>query len=215
MVKLLPSLNVEQSYWNAGEGVVCGMDEVGRGSWAGPLTIGAVIATPLFLENVYDSKSMSSAKREAMVASITQWTPAFAFGEASPKEIDSLGLAHCLSLAASRALENLKTQGYVVDKLLLDGPHDFASKLSYLKTENVHTIIKGDSSSLSIAASSVLAKVHRDSYMIEQAAAYPHWDFAQSKGYPSPKHKEGLKTYGLSDLHRKSWAYVKNLGLSI
>ena len=221
----LPSLQLEQELWQAGYAAVAGCDEVGRGAWAGPVSVGVVVAPQTGslagVEQVRDSKMLTEATREQIFDEVAAWCQAWEVGHATPQECDQLGLSQAQRLAAWRALENL---GAEPDYLLVDGRWDFiqagSPQLSCVAPEvaapsavKTKMVIKGDRISVSIAAASVLAKVTRDRLMRELAGQYPEFGFASNKGYPSPKHKAALKAYGATPIHRQSWAYMENLGL--
>lgn len=197
MTKTAPT-NVEQPYWDRGE-LVVGMDEVGRGALAGPVTVGAVVLarnTPI--EGVHDSKTLSAATRIRLSEQIFTDAAAVAIGDASADEVDTLGLTGALKLAGERALAAL-TLPYVA--ILLDGRHNF------LKASTPTTMIeKGDQKSQSIAAASIVAKVHRDTLMISAARTFPDYGFAGHKGYGSQAHREAIARHGVCPLHRHTFA---------
>ena len=149
-----PGLVAERQMWEAGHAVVAGMDEVGKGAWAGPLTVAAVVpARTRRITGVRDSKMLTEPEREALYERITDWAEAWAVGHASNNECDDLGMSEAQRLAARRALNGL---GREVDRVLLDGRWDFVGG------GRARTIVRGDAISLSIAAASVVAKVTRD-----------------------------------------------------
>ncbi len=198
-----PSLQVERAAWEAGAEVVVGLDEVGRGAWAGPLTVGAVaVPRDRRITKVRDSKLLTPAEREAIAPRICSWALATAVGHASALECDELGMAEAQRLAARRALEAL---GVAPDRVLLDGPWDFVGG------GIAETIVKGDRRCLSIAAASILAKVTRDALMRAAAEDYPPYAFERSKGYPCPRHRMALTAYGPTPVHRMSWSFVDDL----
>ena len=221
----LPSLQLEQELWQAGYAAVAGCDEVGRGAWAGPVSVGVVVAPQTGslagIKQVRDSKMLAEATREQIFDEVADWCQAWAVGHATPQECDQLGLSQAQRLAAWRALENLTAEP---DYLLVDGRWDFiqagSPQLSCAALEvavpsaiETRMVIKGDRISVSIAAASVLAKVTRDRLMRELASQHPEFGFDSNKGYPSPQHKAALKTHGVTPLHRQSWAFMDNLGL--
>jgi len=198
-----PGLDVERELWNVGACVVAGVDEVGRGSWAGPLTVAvAVIPKDRRVYRVRDSKMLSEAERERLFDRIADWCEAWGVGHASPEECDRLGMSGAQRLAAHRALDGLDA---VPDEILVDGSWDF------IGSSNVRTIVRGDASSLTIAAASILAKVTRDRIMRSVAADYPGFDFARDKGYPGPRHRAALAAFGPTPIHRTSWAFMDDL----
>lgn len=196
----VPGVRHEREHWQAGR-VVAGVDEVGRGAWAGPVTVGAVVLpVESRILGLRDSKVLSPATREDLTRRIRRRAAA-ATGEASHDEIDSLGLSAALRLAATRAVESLPVAPEV---LLIDGKWDF---LADAGTQN-HLLISGDSRSASIAAASIVAKTHRDAWMRTVEPEHPVYDFASNKGYPSPRHIAALDAHGPGVLHRRSWSPI-------
>lgn len=198
----------EAGAWAAGRAVV-GIDEVGRGAWAGPVTVGAVVLDPdRPPEGVRDSKRLSPARRE-VVATAVRTTSLVGIGSASNDEVDAVGLAAALRLAAGRALDTvLALDGAPTDPLVLvDGPHDLVRRPEV----EVVTLVRGDAASVSIAAASVVAKVDRDGLMAAADASYPGYGFARNRGYPAPDHVAALATLGPCALHRRSWAPIARL----
>ena len=198
-----PTLEFERLWWERGAECVVGIDEVGRGSWAGPLTVGvAVLPADRRINGVRDSKMLSEARREALFDRVVDWCRGWAVGPAWPRECDELGMSAAQRLAASRALDSL---GLAVDAVLLDGKWDFVGH------ENTTMLVKGDARCLSIATASILAKVSRDRMMREAAANHPGYDFEYNKGYPCPKHQLALLGYGPTAIHRRSWSFCDDL----
>ena len=189
--------------WQAGCVRVAGCDEVGRGAWAGPVSVGVVVV-PLDrrINGVRDSKMLSEAEREGLYDPILEWCLDWSVGHALPQECDEFGMSEAQRRAARRALNGLTD---APDYLLLDGRWDF------VRTGRVQTVVGGDMQCLSIAAASVVAKVTRDRLMRLLASSYPEYDFASNKGYPSPKHKEALRQLGPTPIHRQSWAFMEKL----
>jgi len=198
-----PTLQVEHELWESGHDVVVGLDEVGRGAWAGPLTIAAVVLPrDRRVYGVRDSKQLTERRREELFERVADWCTAVGVGHASHEECDELGMSDAQRLAARRALDAM---GLEPDLVLLDGKWDFVGG------GNTRTIVKGDATCLSIAAASVIAKVTRDRMMRAEADNYPAYDFERNKGYPCPRHKVALKGYGPTPIHRRSWAFMDNL----
>ncbi len=198
-----PGLHLERSYWDVGYGTVVGIDEVGRGAWAGPLTIGAVVVPrDRRLYKVRDSKMLTEVEREAMFDRIVDWCLDWSVGHATQDECDELGMSAAQKLATRRALAQLTTPA---DAALVDGKWDF------VETIPTTTIVKGDQKSLSIAAASILAKVTRDRMLRDLAAKYPMYDLDRNKGYPCPRHRAALQAFGPSVIHRTSWAFVDDI----
>jgi ribonuclease HII len=198
-----PHLQIERELWETGSRVVVGVDEVGRGAWAGPISVGAaVIPRDRRVYKVRDSKLLTEAEREALFARISAWCVAWAVGHADERECDQLGMAEAQRLAAARALDQL---GMRADRVLVDGNWDFVGG------DHTRRIVGGDATSLSISAASILAKVTRDRIMRAAAEHYPYYGFEANKGYPGPRHKAALQHFGPSAIHRRSWVFMDNL----
>ena len=206
--KSSPGLSYERSYWESGVEYVAGLDEVGKGSWAGPLTVGAaVVPKDRRIYKVRDSKMLSSDEREELFDRIADWCEAWAVGNASPAECDELGMSKAQRLAAQRCLDSLSSQlgGAEVEVCLLDGKWDFVGG------GRGETIVRGEQVSLSIAAASILAKVTRDRMMADLAEEFPWYWLGENKGYPCHRHRAALQAVGPSTLHRQSWAFMDDL----
>jgi ribonuclease HII len=198
-----PGTSFERELWNSGIETVVGIDEVGRGAWAGPLSVGAVIIPrDQRIYKVRDSKVLTAREREAMFDRITTWSLAWSVGHASPDECDALGMSEAQRLATRRALEGI---GPTPDHALVDGTWDFVESM------DTTTIVKGDARSLSIAAASIVAKVTRDRIMRRVAHDYPWYSFETNKGYPCPRHRAALHAMGPSTIHRRTWAWMAGL----
>ncbi|MFE0458336.1 ribonuclease HII [Kitasatospora sp. NPDC058965] len=199
-----PTHSVERSLRRTGATLVVGLDEVGRGAWAGPVTVGAAITgqrrPP---EGLTDSKLLTPRRREQLAPVLEDWVSAYALGEASALECDELGMTAALRLAATRALEALPVRP---DAVILDGKHNYLGG-----PWRVRTVIKGDQSCVCVAAASVLAKVHRDRQMAELAPEFPAFGFEDNAGYPSPVHRAALEEFGPTEHHRLSWSYLDAL----
>ena len=184
-----------------------GIDEVGRGSWAGPLTVGvAVLPADRRINGVRDSKMLSEARREALFDRVADWCRGWAVGHAWPRECDELGMSAAQRLAASRALDSL---GLAVDAVLLDGKWDFVGH------ENTTMLVKGDARCLSIATASILAKVSRDRWCAQMDADYAGYGFAEHKGYGTAAHLAALRAHGPCAVHRQSFAPVRAAALKL
>ena len=199
----VPGLGHERRWWAEGA-VVAGVDEVGRGAWAGPVTYCAVVLpSDRRMYKLRDSKLLDAARREELAVRIGDFALAVSLGEASSYEIDALGMSKAIQLAARRAVAGLAVRP---DVLLLDGSWDFMAGWG---THN-ERIVHGDARSASIAAASIVAKVTRDAHMAEVAdAAHPPYRFAANKGYPSPVHRRALAEIGPCGLHRRTWAPIR------
>jgi ribonuclease HII len=214
-----PNLSEENVLRKRGHSLVAGMDEVGRGAWAGPVSVGVALipakATKRTLPRwLRDSKQLSEARRESIFETVATWCVDWAVGHATPEECDEWGMRIALRLAAQRALAGLN---HPPDALLVDGPLDLVSEPDAAPgprrpkpvfTGSVHPVVGGDARCASVAAASVLAKVVRDRHMREESEHFPAYSFERNKGYPSPVHQMALRGYGLSSIHRRSWSYV-------
>ncbi len=198
-----PTLMLEleaRAVWN---GHVCGVDEAGRGPWAGPVSAAAVILNPDDLPpGIDDSKALTEKRRAALEPEIKTRALAWGVGFASVEEIDELNILHATGLAMRRAVEAL---AHAPVHALVDGNYRFTLPCA------VTPVVKGDSRSLSIAAASILAKTARDRLMIEMDVTYPGYGFASHKGYNAPIHQQALKTLGPCPAHRRTWAPIKAL----
>ncbi len=183
--------------------VICGLDEAGRGPLAGPVYAGAVILPEGYVpEGLNDSKKLSEKKRDLLFDEIRQNAVAWAFGTASPEEIDAINILNASMLAMKRAVENLTV---TPDFLLVDG-----NVVRGFDIDAV-SVIKGDAKSPSIAAASIIAKVLRDRECREMDRLYPQYGFAKHKGYPTKAHFEAVEKYGVSPIHRKSFLVKRGL----
>ena len=199
-----PNRAIERELWEAGHPVVVGIDEVGRGSWAGPLMVGAaVLPRDRRVNGVRDSKMLTETGREQIFDRVAAWCDAWAVGAASHQECDELGMADAQRLATQRALSSL---GVVADAAVVDGKWNFVSP----HVARVEMRVKADALCLSVAAASILAKVTRDRIMREEAQHFPNWHFETNKGYPCPLHKTALQGYGPSAIHRRSWVFMEH-----
>jgi ribonuclease HII len=213
-----PSLRVERALQREGHRLLAGMDEVGRGALAGPVTVGVVVIDETCSsapQGVKDSKLLAPHARVAMVPRIHRWARAYGVGHASAAEIDAVGIIAALRLAGCRALA---ATGIRPDLVILDGNHDwltapqdvgllaFASD-DAVATPPVTTMVKADLRCSTVAAASVLAKVTRDRIMVELGAdeGYAGYGWVENKGYAAPEHLDALRRLGACELHRRSW----------
>lgn len=182
-------------------GVICGVDEAGRGPLAGDVYAAAVIlGEDHGIEGLDDSKKLSEKKREALFDEIREKAQAYCIATASVAEIEEINILNAAMLAMKRAVEGLQTAPAYV---LVDGN-------KYPPVEKPgETVVKGDATSASIAAASILAKVARDRYMTEQDALYPGYGFAKHKGYGTKAHYEAIAELGASPIHRPSFLKPK------
>ena len=189
--------------------ITVGIDEVGRGCWAGPLVAGAVILREP-IEGLRDSKKLSKKRRETLLLEIHQ--KAFVgLGWVQPKEVDELGLTKAVQLAMLRAMKTLHEQVATYDEIIIDGNHNFFANVQGLKTDNVAALIRADDQVPAVSAASIAAKVARDTYMAEIAAEYPDYRFDVNVGYGTAAHQAALKMFGVTSIHRKSYKPVQAL----
>jgi ribonuclease HII len=200
----VPGIRHEQPWWDQGA-VVAGVDEVGRGAWAGPVTYAAVVMpTDRRIYKLRESKMVDAATRVELKARLEGFALAIGIGHVHNDELDRIGMSAACKLAAKRAVDTL---GLRPDVLLIDGNWDFLA--GYGTTNEL--IVHGDAMSASVAAASIVAKVTRDAMMIEAAQAHPVYAFESNKGYPSPAHVAALDEYGPCAMHRHSWAPIAAL----
>jgi ribonuclease HII len=230
-----PSLRFERELQRCGHRLVAGMDEVGRGALAGPVSVGVVVIDEVCRSapvGVKDSKLLSPQMRERLVPGIKRWATDHAVGHASPAEIDRYGIMVALRFAGTRALAALSV---IPDLIILDGNYDWLTDpatvglLGFLEEGlaldsvpgvpvpvlpvlgvpvpcvPVRTVIKADMTCSSVAAASVLAKVERDAMMVALASEVPGYAWELNKGYSAPEHFVALQSHGATVHHRRSW----------
>ena len=202
-----PGLHLERALWQKGLLLVSGVDEAGRGAWAGPVTASAVIlpndaGIQLRLSGVRDSKQMTPRQREHWAVEIKAAALAWAVGEASAAEIDEIGILPANRLAMARAIEDLTT---TPDYYLFDFIHWKTCPYPGQR------LVKGETQSLSIAAASVLAKTERDAFMRTLDEKFPGYEFGRHKGYGTRLHRDAIQKLGLTDIHRKSFKILPEL----
>lgn len=205
-----PTLALEEKMKAADSSVVACLDEVGRGSWAGPLCVAAVVSGTESLAGLSDSKALSPRRREALEPQILAWAKAYGFGYSNHREIDACGMTESLRRASSRALAQLVEQGWCPTGLIVDGNFDFTQTDAKAHV-NVETVVKGDQKCVGVAAASVIAKVARDSLMTEISETYPQYGFQQNKGYGSEAHRQALAAFGPTTIHRRSWKFMADV----
>ena len=183
--------------------MICGVDEAGRGPLAGPVFAAAVILGPGHgIAGLNDSKKLSARRRGALTLQIRQCAAAWAVASASVEEIDALNILQATLLAMRRAVEALSCMPHEV---LVDGL--YCPPLA----QPARAIVRGDSTVAEISAASILAKTMRDAAMLELHAQYPDYGFDRHKGYPTAAHLAALRAYGVSAVHRRSFAPVREL----
>jgi ribonuclease HII len=203
-----PDLSFERLLWEGGLLAVAGLDEAGRGAWAGPVAAAAVVLPPepgvaARLSGVRDSKQMTPAARQRWADAIRENAAAWGVGFASNQEIDALGILPATRLAMQRALEGCCS--VVPAHLLID-----ALRLPGVPVPQT-ALIKGDARVLSIAAASVLAKTARDALLVELDVLHPGYGFARHKGYGTPQHRAALKELGVTSFHRKGFKPISEM----
>jgi ribonuclease HII len=208
-----PHASRERLLFESGAKTIVGIDEVGKGSWAGPLVIGIAMLSretvftdepAVALGGVRDSKQLSELQREEIFDQVAARCVRWSIGAASALECDQLGMVEAQRLATVRGFAALAEAS--VDVAIVYGRWDFVSP----HARKVLVEVKADADCVSVAAASVLAKVSRDRMMRSLAGDYPQWHFDTNKGYPCPKHRAALQGYGPSAIHRTSWAFMPN-----
>jgi ribonuclease HII len=214
-----PTLDFENNLFSRGAKLIAGMDEVGRGCLAGPVSVGVAVISSENInppENLADSKLLTHEQREELLPLVKTWVKDFAVGHASNNEIDEIGLTRALRRAGRRALVQLVTKP---DHLILDGKHNWL--MPEKETQNMFeqefddgplsvdlkiiTQVKADLTCASVAAASIVAKTTRDQMMSELSKEFPNYFWAENKGYAAPEHLEAIKSFGATKYHRVSW----------
>lgn len=188
--------------------MILGIDEVGRGPWAGPLVVGAVILGGAEIDGLDDSKKLTKKRRQTLDALIRQQAAVWALGWVSAQELDEAGMSEALRLATRRAVEQIQAQcrqqNLAFSEIIIDGKVNFLRGTALEKF--VATIPKADGLIPSVSAASIIAKVARDQFMAEQDAVYPGYGFASNAGYGVAKHRAAIERLGVTPLHRLSFA---------
>ncbi|SDS66303.1 RNase HII [Paraoerskovia marina] len=217
-----PDLRHERALLGAGARVVAGMDEVGRGALAGPVSVGVAVvdaSTGPCPTGLTDSKLLTPRARARLVEPTRAWAVGWAVGHAGPAEIDAHGIVTALRIAGLRALAQVRRQVGPVDVVLLDGSHDWLSRPAgfdlFASAEldiddgppdpAVRTLVKADMTCSSVAAASVLAKTERDALVAGLARQYPAYRWDSNKGYASAAHVDAIRRLGTTPQHRRSW----------
>ena len=191
-------------------GLIVGLDEVGRGCWAGPLVAAAVVLSPnLVIPGLNDSKKLTKSQRRVLSVAIHGSAAAAGIGWVSSAVIDSLGLTVAVGLAMQAAITQvIQSIGETPSSILIDGNYNFLPMYS-----GVTTIVRGDGSIPEISAASIIAKVARDNFMADAANKYPNYGFEKHVGYGTAQHNAALRTYGVTPLHRMSFKPVRAVQL--
>ena len=188
--------------------MILGIDEVGRGPWAGPLVVGAVILGGVEIEGLDDSKKLTKKRREALDEVIREQAAAWALGWVSAGELDEVGMSQALRLATRRAVKQIqsrcKENNLAFDEIIIDGTVNFLADTALERYVTV--MAKADGLIPSVSAASIIAKVARDQFMTEQDAVYPGYGFASNAGYGVAKHRAAIERLGVTPLHRLSFA---------
>lgn len=188
--------------------MILGIDEVGRGPWAGPLVVGAVILGGAEIDGLDDSKKLTKKRREALDVEIREKAAAWALGWVSAQELDDIGMSEALRLATRRVVEQIQAQcrqqNLAFSEIIIDGKVNFLRGTALEKF--AMTMPKADGLIPSVSAASIIAKVARDQFMAEQAAVYPGYGFASNAGYGVAKHRAAIERLGVTPLHRLSFA---------
>ncbi len=202
---IFPTFNIEKSLWQKGYYYIAGLDEVGRGAFAGSVVVGAVIFPKdiILPEGIADSKLLRPKKREKLAEEIKKQASAWSIAEISVSHINKLGIGKATQMAFRKSIKLLsKTPEFV----LID-----AFYIKHLSRKRQRPVKDGDKICASISAASIIAKVYRDKLMKKLHQKYPQYGFAKHKGYGTKSHQEAIKKYGLSRLHRKSFNLQKFL----
>ncbi|MBI2040319.1 ribonuclease HII [Candidatus Microgenomates bacterium] len=200
-----PTLDIEKTLWNSGYTYICGLDEVGRGSFAGPVCAGAVIFPKncKLMDGVLDSKLLKPRQREQLAKDIKNKALAWSVAEVGVAKINKIGIGKTTQMAFRKAVKLLEKNP---DYILID-----AFYIKHLNRKKQKAVKDGDKICASIAAASIIAKVHRDKLMKKLNRKYPHYGFGKHKGYGTKRHQEAIKKYGLSRIHRTSFDLQKFL----
>lgn len=200
-----PTLDLETKLWNSGYNYICGLDEVGRGSFAGPVCVGAVIFPKDFqiIDGLADSKLLKARQREKLAASIKQRALSWSVAEIDVATINKVGIGKATQMAFRKSIKLLSKYP---DFVLID-----AFYIKHLNRKRQKAVKDGDTICASISAASILAKVYRDKLMKILARKYPQYGLGRHKGYGTKYHQQTIRTYGLSRAHRRSFNLQKFL----
>lgn len=197
------NLDLEKTFWLKGLSLICGADEVGRGCFAGPVVVGAVVFSPgcLIPKGIADSKLLKSNVRSKLDSKIKEQSVCWSIAEVSVSVINQFGIGKATQMAFRKAIKNLKVNP---DHILVD-----AFYVKHINKKRQTPIKKGDRLSISIAAASIIAKVYRDDLMRKMNNKFPQYGFDKNKGYGTKFHQRAIAKYGLSRIHRKSFNLAK------
>lgn len=186
--------------------MIVGIDEVGRGPWAGPVVVGAVVLGEASIEGLTDSKKLTKKRREMLALQVHEQALAVGIGWVTSEELDEIGMSKAMTLGCRRALEQVHVP---YTQIILDGTVNFLKDTG--KGPYVTTLAKADLLVPSVSAASIIAKVARDAYMAEQDIVYPGYGFSSHAGYGTAAHRIALESHGVTPLHRKSFAPIAAL----
>lgn len=202
---ITPTLDIEKKLWSSGFSLICGIDEVGRGCFAGPVCVGAVIFPKdcELIAGVADSKLLKPRQRERLAEEIKKYAISWAVAEVNVPTINKMGIGQATQIAFRKSIKLLeKTPDFV----LID-----AFYIKHFNRKNQKAIKDGDKICASISAASIIAKVYRDKLMKNLSKKYPQYGFSKHKGYGTKLHQEAIKKYGLSRIHRTSFNLTRFL----
>lgn len=214
MAVIEPTLRMERALLKEHE-LIIALDEVGRGALAGPVAVGAAVMDAACSrrrvpDGLRDSKLITERRRPDVAERAAAWVPASGVGWASAGEVDEFGIMRALGLAASRAVLAIAEQGFDTQRalVLLDGNHDYVSRVHPTPLQ-VRPVIKADRDCASVSVASVVAKVARDTLMVDLHVDHPMYQWERNKGYASEEHRAAIRESGLSPHHRASWAIAE------
>ncbi len=187
--------------------MILGIDEVGRGPWAGPLVVGAVVLADHIPEGLTDSKKIIKSKHLGLAKAIKEESFAWSLGWVHSEELDEVGLSRALELATLRAVEGMELDILKLERVIIDGTSNFLK--SHPLAQLAEVLPKADLLEPSVSAASIIAKQARDAYMTEWAKVYPAYGFDTNAGYGVAKHKEAIELHGVTPLHRRSFAPIR------
>ncbi len=204
---IIPTLKLEQSLWKKGYALVCGLDEVGRGCFAGPVVVGAVIFSRdcILPDGIADSKLLKPRQRRELELRIKNQAICWSVAEVSVATINKVGIGKATQVAFRKAIKLLSKRP---DFILID-----AFYIKHFNRKTQKAVKSGDTICASISAASIIAKVYRDNLMKKLHWKYPQYGFSKHKGYGTRKHQEALRMYGLSRIHRRSFNLSKFISL--
>ena len=205
---IFPTLDIEIKLWESGYSYVCGLDEVGRGCFAGPVVVGAVVFPKdvVLPEGIADSKLLKPQTRERLAEEIKKVALGWSIAEISVRDINNMGIGKATQKAFRKAVISVKPKP---DFVVFDA--FYSAYIKHLTRKRQQAVKDGDKICASISAASIIAKVYRDKLMVNLHQKYPYYGFAKHKGYGTKAHQEAIKKHGLCRIHRKSFSLGKFL----